>query len=101
MTWHHYTDTPAKTAAAAVNAGTCLEDADSEDNIFTHVGEAVKAVIYSQFDWHSMKYVLITYVKGLISEDRVKSCTSQLFMVRMKLGEFDPAEMNPYTKYVQ
>lgn len=44
MTWHHYTDSPAKTAAAAVNAGTCLEDADMENNIFTHVGEAVKSV---------------------------------------------------------
>ena len=25
---------------------------------------------------------------------------SRLFMVRMKLGEFDPPEMNPYTKSV-
>ena len=31
----------------------------------------------------------------------MKDCASRLFMVRMKLGEFDPPEMNPYKKYVQ
>lgn len=44
MEQHHYTDTPVKTAAAAVNAGTCLEDANEEDNVFSHIGEAVKTV---------------------------------------------------------
>ena len=44
MEAHHYTDTPVKTAAAVVNAGTCLEDANMEDNIFTHIGEAVQSV---------------------------------------------------------
>ena len=44
MTQHNYTDTEVKTAAAAVNAGTCLEDGNSEDNIMSNVGNAVKAV---------------------------------------------------------
>ena len=39
-------------------------------------------------------------MQGLIPEDTVKECTGRLFMVRMRLGEFDPAEMNPYRKYV-
>ena len=39
-------------------------------------------------------------MQGLISEDKVKDCVSRLFMVKMKLGEFDPIEMNPYKKYV-
>ena len=39
-------------------------------------------------------------MQGLVSEDTVKDCASRLFMVRMKLGEFDPADMNPYKKYV-
>lgn len=39
-------------------------------------------------------------MQGLISEDTVKDCTGRLFMVRMRLGEFDPPEMNPYRKYV-
>ena len=44
MTAHHYTDSEVKTAAAAVNAGTCLEDANLAANIFSHIGDAVKAV---------------------------------------------------------
>ena len=30
----------------------------------------------------------------------MKDCASRLFMVRMRLGEFDPPEMNPYKKYI-
>ena len=44
MTEHNYTDTAVKTAAAAVNAGTCLEDGGSADNIMSNVSLAVKAV---------------------------------------------------------
>ena len=44
MTAHHYTSTVVETAAAAVNAGTCLEDANEEDNVFSHIGEAVEQV---------------------------------------------------------
>jgi len=32
--------------------------------------------------------------------DTVKDAVSRLLMVRMKLGEFDPPDMNPYTKSV-
>lgn len=45
MTKHHYTDTEVKTAAVAVNAGTCLEDGNSENNIFSNIGDAVKMVL--------------------------------------------------------
>ena len=46
MTRHNYTKTDVETAAAAVNAGTCLEDThvQGDDIILTHVGEAVKQV---------------------------------------------------------
>ena len=44
MTAHHYTKTEVETAAAAVNAGTCLEDANYEKNVFSYIGEAVKQV---------------------------------------------------------
>ena len=30
--------------------------------------------------------------------DTVKDAVGRLFMVRMKLGEFDPPSMNQYTK---
>eukprot|EP00731_Ephydatia_muelleri_P029897 Em0021g420a len=35
--------------------------------------------------------------KGLIQPSTIDDAVSRLFMVRMKLGEFDPPEMNPYT----
>ena len=46
MTKHNYTKTDVETAAAAVNAGTCLEDThvQGDDIILTHVGEAIKQV---------------------------------------------------------
>ena len=40
------------------------------------------------------------FMQGLVSQDTVKDCASRLFMVRMRLGEFDPPEMNPYKKCV-
>lgn len=100
MTAHHYTDTDVKTAAAAVNAGTCLEDANMENNVFSHIGDAVKTVNLIFCVWLEIFIISLLHVfliiKSLISEDTVRNCTSQLFMVRMKLGEFDPPEMNPY-----
>lgn len=78
MTAHHYTKTEVETAAAAINAGTCLEDANMEKNIFTYAVDAVN--------------------QGLIKMETIQDCNSRLFLTRMKLGEFDPPEMNPYTK---
>ena len=49
MTQHHYTTTLVEAAAAAINAGTCLEDGNSQDNTFSLVGDAVKAV---SLTWH-------------------------------------------------
>ena len=47
MVEHHYTNTEVKTAAVAVNAGTCLEDGNYEKNIFSNIGQAVKMVMVS------------------------------------------------------
>ena len=44
MTYHNYTNTTVDTAAAAVNAGTCLEDSNTEDNVFSHIGDAASQV---------------------------------------------------------
>jgi hypothetical protein len=55
------------TAAAAVNAGTCLEDANLERNVFSHIGEAVRAVsfksTYNKIIKHGVHWVL--YAKHL------------------------------------
>lgn len=42
--------------------------------------------------------VSFLYHQNLISLDTVKDAVSRLFLTRMRLGEFDPPEMNPYTK---
>ena len=75
---HHYTSSMVETAAAAVNAGTCLEDGDERDNVFSYIGEASR--------------------QGLIQNPTLIDAVSRLFMVRMRLGEFDPPEMNPYKR---
>ena len=44
MTEHNYTKTAIETVTVAVNAGVCLEDARTENNILSLAGEAVKQV---------------------------------------------------------
>lgn len=34
--------------------------------------------------------------QGKLTEDKVREMVSPLFYTRMRLGEFDPPEMNPY-----
>lgn len=36
--------------------------------------------------------------QGRLTEDEVRDNVKTLFNVRMRLGEFDPPEMNPYSK---
>ena len=46
---HHYTNNFVDTAAAAVNAGTCLEDGNDHVkslNVFQNIGDAVNQVNY-------------------------------------------------------
>ena len=35
----------------------------------------------------------------MLSESLVRNMTKPLFYTRMRTGEFDPPEMNPYSKY--
>ena len=44
MSAHHYTNSTLATAQVSVNAGTCLEDANEEDNVFASIGQAVSEV---------------------------------------------------------
>ncbi|XP_019862172.1 PREDICTED: uncharacterized protein LOC100638070 isoform X2 [Amphimedon queenslandica] len=76
---HHYAPDFMKAAADAANAGTCLEDGNIGRkffNVFEHLVDAVK--------------------NNLVSVDTLKNAVSRLFYVRMKLGEFDPPDNNPY-----
>jgi beta-glucosidase len=77
---HHYSKDYVHAAADIANAGTCLEDGNAMDksgNVFSNLDDAVN--------------------QNLVTMDTLKDAVSRLFLVRMKLGEFDPPDMNPYT----
>ncbi|XP_043915951.1 probable beta-D-xylosidase 5 [Protopterus annectens] len=77
MTRHNYTTSFLETAIASVNAGVNLElSINLPDNVFMKISEAV--------------------AKGNITKEMVKNRVRPLFYTRMRLGEFDPPEMNPY-----
>ncbi|CAG5116467.1 unnamed protein product, partial [Candidula unifasciata] len=73
----HYVNSSADAAAACVNAGTNLELPDpSEPTIFTSIVDAVS--------------------QGKLTEALVRERVKPLFYTRMRLGEFDPPDENPY-----
>ncbi|XP_067676794.1 uncharacterized protein [Haliotis asinina] len=79
MTTHHYLDNGVDIAAASVNAGVNLELAENlRQPFFTLITEAVR--------------------QGKLTEDLIRERVKPLFYTRMRLGEFDPPESNPYTK---
>ncbi len=70
---HHIVETKAESAAMAVKAGTDLNCGDS----YPALVEAVQ--------------------KGLITEDEIDISARRIMLARMKLGQFDPADMDPYS----
>ncbi|XP_046354046.2 probable beta-D-xylosidase 2 [Haliotis rufescens] len=76
---HHYLNDSVDTVAASVKAGCNLE--------------------LSYFDGHPVFFSVVDAVKqGKLTEEEVRTSVKTLFNVRMRLGEFDPPEMNQYTK---
>ena len=73
---HNYSADFLHASAAAINGGCDLEDSIFAENVFTNLDEAVKL--------------------GLVMEEAIDTSLYRLFMARMRLGEFDPPEMNPY-----
>lgn len=78
MNFHNYTTTPVDTAAACINAGTTLNLCSANPNNF---------------------YMLIpqAIAEGKLTEDTVTNAVKSLYYTRMRLGEFDPPELNPYS----
>ena len=77
---HNYTHTPLETAVAAIKAGCNLELCYSARNVFTNITKAVQL--------------------GLLVVEELQALVRPLFYTRMRLGEFDPPELNPYAKFV-
>ncbi|XP_022105210.1 probable beta-D-xylosidase 5 isoform X2 [Acanthaster planci] len=75
---HNYTKGALDSAVAAVHAGCNLELTGSHQPVYTHLTQAVQL--------------------GLISIEEMTTLVRPLFYTRMRLGEFDPPDMNPYTK---
>ncbi|XP_062594611.1 uncharacterized protein LOC134256035, partial [Saccostrea cucullata] len=78
ITFHKYYNNSLDAAAGSVNAGCNLElSANLKDPVFMSIGDAVKS--------------------GKLEESVVRDRVKPLFYTRMRLGEFDPPEMNPYS----
>lgn len=79
MTRHHYTNSYEDTAAACVNAGCNIE-----------LGNNIPIIIYTS--------IVDAVKQGKLKEEVVRERVKPLFYTRMRLGQFDPPEDNPYSK---
>ncbi|KAK3600408.1 hypothetical protein CHS0354_026641 [Potamilus streckersoni] len=80
ISWHKYLNNSVDTVTACVNAGCNLELSwNNPQPVYLSIVDAVK--------------------QGKLSEDIVIERVKPLFYTRMRLGEFDPPAMNPYTQY--
>jgi beta-glucosidase len=78
--YHHYYNNSVELAAGCINAGTNLQLNDGNaNNTFMLIPEAIR--------------------QGLLTEETVIERVKPLYMTRMRLGEFDPPETNPYLYY--
>ena len=71
---HHVVNTPAEAAAMSLHAGTDLNCGLT----YTHLGEALS--------------------QGLVTEEEIDTAARRIMLARMKVGQFDPDEMVPYTR---
>ena len=77
-TGHHYVNTSEDAAIVAVKAGVNLELADPQGRVFDLLHNA--------------------YDEGKVDNETLIKRMKPLIYTRMRLGEFDPPEMNEYTK---
>ena len=80
---HHFTKTQPEGSALAVQRGM--------DNECIDGGVKVK-------DDHDYKPYLEAFKQGVLKESEIDTALIRLFTARMKLGQFDPPEMVPYSK---
>jgi beta-glucosidase-like glycosyl hydrolase len=68
--------------------------------IKTFLNTELLLILLSQFFIFLLSSFLVDAVKqGKLSEILVRERVKPLFYTRMRLGEFDPPEMNPYLQY--
>ncbi len=74
-TTHKYTKNAIESAAIAIKAG-CNMEITSNNNVYINQKEAIKS--------------------GNLTEIEIRENIKPLFLARMRLGEFDPPQLNPY-----
>ncbi len=79
---HHFTKTQPEASALAIQRGL-----DNECIDFAKVS-----------DDHDYRPYLDAYKQGILKESEIDTALIRLFTARMKLGMFDPPEMDPYSK---
>jgi beta-glucosidase len=79
---HHFTKTQPEASALAIQRGL-----DNECIDFAKVN-----------DDHDYRAYYDAYKQGLLKESEIDTALVRLFTARMKLGMFDPPEMDPYSK---
>ncbi|XP_048239995.1 probable beta-D-xylosidase 5 [Haliotis rufescens] len=77
---HHYADNYVDIASDCVNAGCNLELNQRKEQNLTYFS------------------IVDAINQGKLTEEKVRESVKPLFYTRMRLGEFDPPEMNPYSK---
>ncbi|NXH96811.1 XYL2 arabinofuranosidase, partial [Pachycephala philippinensis] len=103
MLGHHYTHSFLETAVASVNAGCNLElSYGMRNNVFMHIPQALamgnitlQVGEGSGTRGCSCQAQLRCWVGG--SPQMLRDRVRPLFYTRMRLGEFDPPAMNPYS----
>src|SRR5271165_4406327 len=80
---HHFTKTQAEASALALQRGM--------DNECVDFVAKVK-------DDHDYKPYLDAYKQGILTENQIDTALIRLYTARIKLGMFDPPEMDPYSK---
>ncbi|XP_072030500.1 uncharacterized protein [Amphiura filiformis] len=75
---HQYTKSYEETAVLAIKAGCNLDLSFSANNVYMKSSKAVQS--------------------GNLTKEEIVNLAKPLFYTRMRLGEFDPPSMNPYTK---
>jgi beta-glucosidase len=80
---HHFTKTQPEASALAIERGM--------DNECIDGGAKVE-------DDHDYRPYLDAYKQGVLKESEIDTALIRLFTARMKLGMFDPPEMDPYAK---
>eukprot|EP01090_Pellita_catalonica_P015518 TRINITY_DN4226_c0_g2_i2.p1 TRINITY_DN4226_c0_g2~~TRINITY_DN4226_c0_g2_i2.p1 ORF type:complete len:464 (+),score=97.31 TRINITY_DN4226_c0_g2_i2:33-1424(+) len=81
----------------------CIRDSLNTHNYTTNPGDTIKVVLEAGMDIDCgsfvSKYGVDAVKAGYITEKQIDHALADLFTVQMRLGIFDPADLQPYKKF--